>query len=144
LTHQLREEVTDPAIRNIRHKRVERESPSQWVHQGLLQLIHLEVLVSNTLLVDPDSFDGQDSVTRLQPSSIELVVRHDEQEDNAQTCCETAIDQKYDLPGCDCCAMLAGPDRDAVGDEAAEDLTEAVEREPKAGTGALLLLRVPL
>lgn len=100
--------------------------------------------VANALLIDPNSFDGHDTISRLEPPGVELVVGHDEEEDDPQTGGQTAVDQKDDFPRRDGGAVLAGTDRDPVRHQSAEDLTEAVEREPKPRAGALFFLGVPL
>lgn len=143
-THQLGEEIADAPIRNVRRQGVKDKGPGQRVQQGLLQLVHFEMLVADALLVDPHSLDGQHAVSRRQPARVELVVGHDEEEDDAQRGGQAAVDQKHNLPGRDGGPALTGADRDAVGHQAAEDLAEAVEREPEPRAHALFALGIPL
>lgn len=56
---QLAEEVGNAAVRNICCTSVESESPGHRVKERFLELVHFEVLVSDTLLVDADTLDGQ-------------------------------------------------------------------------------------
>lgn len=143
-TNQLGKEIANSTIGDIGHKGIKGKGPRQRIQERLLQLIKFEVLIADALLIDADSLDGEDAVPRLQPPSVELVVRHDEKEDNAQHSGQTAVDEEDDLPGGDGRTVFARPDRNAVGDQSAEDLSEAVEGEPEADAGALFALRVPL
>ncbi|KAG9796225.1 putative MFS allantoate transporter, partial [Aureobasidium melanogenum] len=116
----------------IRNQGIKHKSPRQRVREGLFQLVHFEMLVPNPLLIDPNTFDGKNTVAGLQPSRVELVVGHDEKEDDPQR------------SRCNGRAVFSSADRDAVGHQTAEDLTEAVEGKPDACPGALLALGVPL
>jgi hypothetical protein len=70
-------------IRNIGYQRVENKRPSQGICQSFAELIPLEVLVANTLLIDTNTLNGKNAVFLAQPTSVELVVGHSEQENNA-------------------------------------------------------------
>jgi len=83
---------------NSRNERIERDSPCQRVCQSLLQLIELEVFVSDALLVRPNSLDSHDAVPRLQPPRVELIVRHDKPKYDAQGSGQQSIDEEDDLP----------------------------------------------
>lgn len=102
------------------------------------------MLIADPLLVDPDSLDGEHTISGLQPARIELIVRDDEEEDDAQRGGEAAVDQENNLPRGDGSAVFAGTHGNPVRDQAAEDLAEAVEGEPKARAETLLALGVPL
>lgn len=102
------------------------------------------MFVTDALLIDPDSFNGQHPILGLQPACVELIVRHHEEENDAQKGGQASIDQEDDLPRCDGGTMLAGTDGDAVRDETSKDLSEPVETEPYSGPSALFFLGVPL
>ena len=127
-TYQLREKVTDPTIGYISCQSIEGKRPRHGVHQRLLELIHFEMLVSDALLVRPHSRNRQHSVFRREPSSIQLVVWNDIPEDEAQESSEASVDEKDNLPGRQCCATRLNAAVDAVGYEAAEDLSETIMR----------------
>lgn len=102
------------------------------------------MLVSYPLLIDSNSFNRQDAVTRLQPPRIELIVGDDEEEDHSQGGSQAAIDKEDDFPGSNGGAMLSRAHGNTVGDQTAEYLPEAVEREPDTSSCALFLLGPPL
>lgn len=102
------------------------------------------MLVAHALLVDADALDGQDFLLVGQEARVQLVVGHDVEEDAPDQGGKQADDQEKELPGLDRDGVLCGPDGYAIGHEAAEDLAPAVETEPDAGPGALLLDGVPL
>ena len=79
-TYQLTEKIGDASIGNIRNQRIEEEGPGHRVQQCFLDLVHLKVLVTDSLLVLADSRHGQHSVLFLQPARVQLVVRHDPEE----------------------------------------------------------------
>lgn len=62
LTYQLTKEISNATIRNISNKRIKEESPSHRIKQCLLDLIHFEMLVANTLLVNPHAGNGQNAI----------------------------------------------------------------------------------
>jgi hypothetical protein len=78
--------------------------------------------VANALIVHADSLERQNAVFFAQPAAIELVVRHDPEEDDADARGEQASNEEYDFPGLDGRPGLAAPDGDSVCDKAAEDL----------------------
>ena len=102
------------------------------------------MLVANALLVLPHPLHRQHTVPRLQPPCIQLVVRYDEPEHHAQYRRQQSEHQKDDPPRLDGRSTLARPHRNAIRDEAPDDLAEAVEREPDTRPGALLPFGVPL
>ena len=63
-------------IRYVCDKSKEEESPGEWIEQSFSKLVPLEVLVTNTLLIDPDTFDTEDAVLLTQPTGVQLVVRY--------------------------------------------------------------------
>ena len=74
-TYQLAEKVGNPTIRDIGNERIKEECPGHRIQQRLLHLVQLEVLVTDTLLVDPHPRDGEHTVFFLEPPSIQLAVR---------------------------------------------------------------------
>jgi hypothetical protein len=99
-SYQLREEVAYSAVGDVGCESIEDERPCQGVRECFFQLVHFKMLVADSLLVDSDSLDGQDTVSRLQPPCVELVVRDDEEEDNSQGRGEASVDEENDLPRC--------------------------------------------
>lgn len=77
-------------IGNVGDERVEEEHPCHWVCERFLELVHFEVLVADTLLVLSDALETEDLVLLGQPSRIELVVGHEQEEDDAHADCEQA------------------------------------------------------
>lgn len=86
--NELREEVCEAAVGNVRHERVEEEHPSERIEQCLLELIELPVLVAHALFVDTDAFNRQDSILLVQKPRIELAVWDDEEKENTDNGCE--------------------------------------------------------
>lgn len=82
--YQLVEEVGDTTIGNIGDQRIEKERPGHWVQQRLLNLIQLEMLISDSLLVVAHAGDGQHAVFFLQPPGVKLAVRDHPVENGAQ------------------------------------------------------------
>lgn len=143
-THQLREEIANPAIGDISRQGVKAKSPGQRIQERFFQLIPLEMFVTDTLLVDTNSLDGEDAIARLQPPCIQLIVRNDEEKHHAQSRRQAAVDQEDDFPGRDGCAVFSGADRNAICYQTAEDLAKSVEGKPDTCSGTLFLLRPPL
>lgn len=56
------------------------------------------MLVADALLVDPDSLNCENAILLAQPSSIELVVRNDEQEDDADRHSQKSSKEEDNLP----------------------------------------------
>lgn len=69
-------------IGDIANKGVEDHSPHQRILERLLELIHLEVLVAHSLLVDPDPLHSLQPLPFRQEAGVQLVVRHHKQEDD--------------------------------------------------------------
>lgn len=142
---ELAEEVADPAVGDVGHEAVAEEEPRHGVCERLAELVHFPVAVPHALLVLPDPLHRQHALpARGQEARVELVVRHEPQEDEAHGGRQQPAHEEDDLPGLERRAVFARPDRDAVGDEAAEDLRPPVKREPDARAEALLAFSVPL
>ena len=82
-TYQLTEEVRDSTVGNIGDERIEEERPCHRVQKCLLDLIHLKMLVTNTLLINLHSGHSQDSVLFAEPPGIQLAVGDNPKEDAA-------------------------------------------------------------
>jgi len=95
------EEVGDTSIWDISNKRNEEERPCHRVHQRLLHLIELEMLISNTLLINPDSRNSQNPIFLLQPPRVQLAIRHDPEEYKSQRNSQQARAQEDDFPRLD-------------------------------------------
>lgn len=102
-------------VRNIGCQSIEGKSPGQWIRQCLFQLVHLEMLVADTLLVMSDALHRHDPFLWRQETRIELIVRHQKEEDDSNARSYQADDQKDDLPRVDCCAVFLDPDGNTVG-----------------------------
>lgn len=102
------------------------------------------MLVTDPLLIDTDTFDGEYSILLSQPSCIELIVWHDEEEDDANGHRQTASEEKDDFPRRNRRSVFVDPSSDAIGYKSAEDLSKAVERKPDSCPTALFLLCIPL
>lgn len=102
------------------------------------------MLVSDTLLIAPDTFDGENSVFLTQETSIELTVRNKPEKDKSNAYGQASSNQEDDFPGLDTGSVETCAFCDAVSHQTTEDLCESVEREPDASAGALLFLGVPL
>lgn len=92
------EEIADATIGNVGCESKECKRPCQGVEERFLQLVHLEVLVANALLIDPDSLDGEPTVEWTQPACIQLIVRDEDDEEYPNSSCEQAGDKEDDLP----------------------------------------------
>lgn len=138
------EEVGDSPVRDISNKRNEEERPCHRVHQGFLHLIELEMFISNTLLVDPDSCDSQHPILLLQPARIQLAIWHDPEEYQPQGESQQTSTQKDDLPRRNSRAMTFCTDSNTIGDETAQNLAPAVKAEPDVDATGLFLFSVPL
>lgn len=83
----------------------EHERPRQRIHERLPQLIPLEVLIADSLLIDPDALDRQQAVLVTQPPRVELVIRHGEVEDDANNHGQQPREQEDNLPRLDAAAV---------------------------------------
>lgn len=92
------EKVSDTTVRDISNQRIEEERPCHWVKQRFFDLIHLKMLITDSLLVNPNSSHGQHSVFFLQPTRIQLVVWYNPIEDQAQQDGQHAGEQEDNLP----------------------------------------------
>ena len=75
-----------------------------------------------------------------EPAGVELVVWDESPENGAKKDGDGSGEEEQDFPGGDAVVV----DRKAVGDEAAEDLREAVEGAPEADTETLFFFGIPL
>jgi hypothetical protein len=107
-------------------------------------LVHLEVLVSDTLLIASDTLNGKNSIFLAQKACIELTVRDNPKEDEPNADSQATSDQEDDLPGLDTGSVETCAFCNTVCHQTTKDLRESVEREPDASTGALLFLSIPL
>jgi len=144
IPYQLTEEIGNTSIGNIGNKSIEKESPSHRIQKRLLNLIQLEVLVSNTLLVNADTSNSQDAIFLVQPARIELVIWHNPEENQTKTNGQQAGNKEDDFPRLDGGAVLFSANSDPVGYYTAENLAYAVEAEPDVDTASLFVFRVPL
>lgn len=131
-------------IGNISDQSIEEECPSQGIQQCLLELVHLKVLVSDSLLIASNTLNGKDLVFLAEETCVELIVRDDPEEDEADADGQASGDQEDDLPGLNVGSMETGSFCDAIRHQATEDLCESVKREPDACARTLFLLGVPL
>lgn len=138
------EEISDTTVRNISNQSVKEKRPRHRVQQRLLNLIQLEMLITNTLLVNAHPRNSQDPVFFLQPACVQLVIRDNPEEDTAQCDGQESRYEEDDFPRCDGGTVFPCADRDAVCDDAADDLADAVEAEPDIHAAALFSLGVPL
>lgn len=120
-------------VGNVSNERIEEERPAQGICERFLQLIELVVLVSNPLLVHPHTLDRQYLILLAQPSAVELVVRHNPEEEEANAGSEQAGDKKDDLPRFDDRASLAATDCNSICNDTTKDLCPSVEAEPNGG-----------
>lgn len=144
MKYQLTEEVGDTTVGDVGNQSVEEERPGHWVQQCLLDLVQLEVLVTNSLLVDADTRNSQYSVLFLQPARVQLVIRYDPEENAAQCDCQETRHKEDDLPRRDRGAVLPRADGNAVCDDTANNLSDTVEAEPDVHPAALFFLGIPL
>lgn len=138
------EKVRDTAIGNIRNQRIEEEGPGDRVQESLLDLVQLEVLVTDTLLVDAHPGNGQNPILLAQPARIQLVIRHNPQENQTQRDSQQTGDEEDNLPRSDQGSVFLRADSDSVRDATADDLAHAVEAEPDINAATLFSLRIPL
>ena len=103
--YELAEEVADTAVGDITGEGEEDEGPGQGVEEGLFQLVDLEMLVSNSLLIDANSFDGQAPVIFAEPACIELIVWDQREEKAADSRCQKTCDKEHNLPRRNGCAV---------------------------------------
>jgi len=131
-------------VGDVSDERVEEECPAQRIDQRLFQLIPLEMLVTHTLRINPNTLNCQNPILLTQPPTVQLVIRHDPQERNTKTRRKQSRNQENNLPGLHDSAILATSHSNAVSNAAAEDLRKAVETKPDGCAGTLLFLGVPL
>ena len=141
---ELGEEVRNAAVGDGGGEADEDEGPGQRVGEGFAELVGFEVAVSDAWLVYADAFDGQAALRRGEPPGVELVVGHEEEEEDTHDDGEGAGDEEDGFPGGDGGAVFAGAFGDVVGDQAAEDLSHSVEAEPDSDPGAVFAFGVPL
>lgn len=122
--------IANTTIRNISNQRIKRKRPRHRILHRFLELIHFEMLVSDSLLIDAHTLNGQYSIFLRHPSRIQLVVRYDPEKDQSNADCEQPRGQKDNLPRRNGRSILICTLCDAVGDCAADDLAEAIEAEP--------------
>lgn len=144
MTYQLTEKVCNTAVRNIRNQGKEKECPGHRVQESLLDLIQLEVLVTDTLLVDAHSGNSQNAILLVQPACIQLAIWDNPQENNPQHDSRQTGNEEDDLPRCDQRSVFFGADGDSIRNATTDYLADAVEAEPNINTTALLFLRIPL
>ena len=142
--NELAEEIGDTSIWDIARKGVKAECPSQRVDQCLFQLVSLEVLVTDALLVDPDTLDCKSPVLLAEPSGVELIVGHEDEKENTNGGSQEARDKEHNFPRCDCRSVQPCTLCDPIRHQPAKDLRESIEAEPNARSKALLFLGVPL
>jgi len=53
-------------------------------------LVGFEMLIPNALLIDSHPLDSKSSVVFAEPTCVELVVRHEVEEDTANSTCQQA------------------------------------------------------
>jgi hypothetical protein len=82
-------------------KSVEDEGPYHGVSHGLLELVSLEMLITDPLLVDADALDGHEALILRQELGVELVVGHNPEEEHADGGGEEADYEEEQLPGLD-------------------------------------------
>lgn len=102
------------------------------------------MLVTDTLLVDADTLDGQDPIFLAKPASIELIVWNSEEEDDTDYRGQESSEKEDNLPAGNGSRMDRRSTRDSISDKTAENLRKAVERKPDASPRALLGFRIPL
>jgi hypothetical protein len=131
-------------IRNVSNQGVEEECPSQRIQQCLFELVHFEMLVSDTLLIASDTLNGQNPIFLAQETGIELTVRDNPEEDESNADGQASGNQENDFPGLDAGSVKTCAFCNAISYQTTEDLCESVEREPDTCARALLFLRIPL
>lgn len=143
-TDQLIEKVGDATIGDVGNKSKEEECPGHGIQQRFLDLVDLEVLVSDALLVDAHASDGEDTVLLLEPAAVQLAVGDNPEEDESKDHRKQTSDEEDNLPGRDSRSVSLSADRNAIGHEAAKDLSPAIETKPDVDSTALFLLGIPL
>ena len=74
---ELGEEVADASVGDVGHAGVEGKGPGQGVEERFLELVKLEVFVPDSLLVYPNSFNGENAISFAEEFRVQLVVGHD-------------------------------------------------------------------
>jgi hypothetical protein len=107
-------------------------------------LVHLEVLVADTLLILPNPLNGHDSFLRSQEPRIELIVRHQPKKDAAHSSSYQSNSQKDDFPRLNCGTVFLHANGYPVRNKASKNLSKSIETEPNSGSCPLFLFRIPL
>lgn len=102
------------------------------------------MLVSDTLLIASDTLNGKDLVFLAEETCVELIVRNDPEEDEADADGQASGNQEDDLPGLNVGSVQASAFRDAISHQTTKDLCESVERKPDTCPRTLFLLGIPL
>lgn len=121
------------SVGNVGDQGVEGECPGHGIRESFLELIHLEMLVTDTLLIATYTLDGQKLLLFGQETGVELTVRHFPKEPTSNDDSKQTGDEEDNLPRLDGRSIDVSPASDAVGDKASDDLSPAVEREPDSG-----------
>lgn len=106
--------------------------------------MNLEMLVSDSLLIDTHTRKGKDAVLLLEPSSVELIVWNDPEEYQSQTNSQKASHEENNFPRLNGRAMAVSPNGDTIRNQATKNLTPSVEAEPDVDSTALLCFGIPL
>lgn len=144
MTYQLTEEVGDTTVGDISDQRKEEERPGDRVQESFLDLVELEMLVTNSLLVFTHTRDSQYPVLFLQPACVQLVIRYYPEENKAERDGQETRHEEDNLPRLNGGAVFPRANGNAVCDNTADDLSDAVETEPDVDPAALFFLGVPL
>lgn len=108
--------------------------PRQRIDQSFTKLIHFEVLVPNSLLIDSDALNCKISILFGQPTSIHLIIGNNEKEYNSDSYSQQTSNQENDLPTSNGCAVLCDSFGNTVCNQASEDLRKAIKGEPYTGS----------
>jgi hypothetical protein len=118
--------------------------PDQGVRQRLLKLVPLEMLISNALLVHPNTLDSHQTLMFRQEARIELTVRHVPYKQCTHQGCKQAKHEEDQLPPLNRERMSLGTNSNTVRDNPADNLAPPVETEPPSHSSTLFGFRVPL
>lgn len=102
------------------------------------------MLVSDTLLIASHTLDGKNLVFLTEETCVELIVRDDPEEDEADAYGQASGNQEDDLPGLNVGSVKTSAFRDAVRHQTTEDLCKSIERKPDTCARTLFLLGIPL
>ena len=117
-------------VGDVSDERVEEECPAQRIDQRLFQLIPLEVLVTHTLRINPNTLNSQNPILLTQPPTVQLVIRHYPQKRDTKTRSKQSRNQENNLPRLHDSSVFTTSHSNAVSNAAAENLRKAVETEP--------------